>query len=617
MLSWVQNASRTTVAVISIGLAIVLFLCINLIASLTIVGTRLDVTEQQIYTLTDETREILGEITEPITLRLYLSTSLVNAFPEIRLHSERVIELLKTYEIVSDGMIDFRQFDPVSLSVEEDEALGLEIAPLQLGVNDRAYFGLVATNTLDDIEIIPFFEPAETAALEYDLTRIVSRLSNSDFPIVGVMSGLSLEDDGGGPLQFIQRLEQEFVVELLPPDINGIPPYIDALVLIHPFVLFDPSRYAVEQFVIRGGKALVLLDTLAEQGPPSPQNPRALRFPESYLQPLLAAWGIDLAEDLVVGDPETALLVQTADGRQFPFLENFVAVEFNTDDIVTAPLSGVFFQSPGSLSALPGATTQFTPLITTSNQAGAIPQSVAMERQAALSAQQFVPLGEQVIAARITGMVRTAYPDGPPEQAEGVTTPPPDLIEESVQPIDVIIVADTDFAADDIITGAAIGGGVSNAEFVVNAVEQLAGAANLTTLRSRQTDARPFVRIQELMADANQQYLPTITALTEEYNNLNLAINDLLARNPFGQATALPADLRAQYDEMVARQLQVQRERRDLEALVRAEFETLRNNLRLLNILVIPAIVIVSGLLVALWHRTRLSRYLRSRQATA
>ena len=272
MLNWVRNASRTTIATVTVVLAIILFLSINLIASLTIFGNRLDVTEDRIYTPTDETRDILADITEPITLRLYLSSSLVNASPEIRLHSERVIELLKTYENMSGGMIDFQQFDPVSLSVEEDEALGLDIAPIQLSVNDRAYFGLVATNTLDDIEIIPFFEPQQTAALEYDLTRIVSRLSNRDFPVVGIISGLSLEEDGGGPVQLVRRLEEEFIVEQLPPDVNIIPPYIDALVIIHPYVLFHPTRYAVDQYVIRGGKALLLLDMMAEQGPPNPER---------------------------------------------------------------------------------------------------------------------------------------------------------------------------------------------------------------------------------------------------------------------------------------------------------------------------------------------------------
>jgi ABC-type uncharacterized transport system involved in gliding motility auxiliary subunit len=267
------------------------------------------------------------------------------------------------------------------------------------------------------------------------------------------------------------------------------------------------------------------------------------------------------------------------------------------------------------LSPLPGATTTFTPLITTSPDAGFIPQSIAMQRQPPASQQAFVPAGQQALAARITGNVTTAYPDGPPQQAEGIDTPPPELITESVQPIDVIVVADTDVIADDYFNGQYAG--TSNSVFMVNAVEQLSGAADLTALRGRTVQDRPFTTIEDLLRDANDQYGGRIQDLTDEYNNLNLQINDLLARTPLGQATALPADQRAQYDAMVAQQLQVQRERRDLQALVRAEFDTLRTNLRLLNILVIPAVVILFGVLVALWRRARLARYLRNRRKPA
>ena len=162
MIKWVQNASRTTIAITAIAMSIILFLCINLVSSLTIVGTRLDVTEEHIYTLTDETRQVISDVQEPITFRLYLSSSLVNADPAVRLLSEQVIELLKTYEIMSGGKIDFQQFDPVSLSVEEDDALGYGLASRAINVNDRAYFGLVATNTLDDISVIPYFESGAT-----------------------------------------------------------------------------------------------------------------------------------------------------------------------------------------------------------------------------------------------------------------------------------------------------------------------------------------------------------------------------------------------------------------------------------------------------------------------
>jgi len=239
-----------------------------------------------------------------------------------------------------------------------------------------------------------------------------------------------------------------------------------------------------------------------------------------------------------------------------------------------------------------------------------------MQRDPTVSQQAFVPAGEQVIAARITGTVNTAFPDGPPQQAEGIDVLPPELVSQSVAPVDIIVIGDTDFVADVYFNGQ-FSAGTSNAVFVLNAVEQLAGAADLTELRGRRAQNRPFTRIDDMLAEANQQYGGRISDLTDQYNNLNLQIEDLLSRTPLGQPAGLSSDLRSQYDDMIAEQLRVQRERRDLQALVREEFETLRANLRLINILVIPGIVILFGVLVALWRRARLTRYLRGRQRPA
>ncbi len=615
MLAWIQTASRTTIAVGVIAMAVVLFLSINLITSLTIVGTRLDVTDQQLFTLTDDTRAILEAIDEPITLRLYLSSDLVNAIPEIRVHSEQVIELLKTYEIVSGGKVDFKQFDPVPLSVEEDEALGLGLLGFPLSVNDRGYFGLVGTNALDSMEIIRFFDPDQTAALEYDLTRLVSRLSSQASLNIGVLDGLGVFGaPGDTPSQFVQRLQAEFTVTQLDLDINNIPAF-DAIVVIHPFGLIEQARYAIDQYIIRGGTALILLDTFAERSLRSAQVDGGFRFPDSYLEPLLGAWGVGMLADQIVGDPALALTVQSADGRQVAWYEQMVAVEgnFDLDDIVTAPLVQVRITSPGALYQLPGATTQFTPLITTTEFAGLIPQSTATSQNPLFSQQAFVPAdGPHVLAARITGTVRTAYPNGPPQQVEGNPTPPPTLIEESVQPFNVIIVADTDLIADDHLSGNFRG--ASNAIFIVNALEELGGAANLTRLRSRQAVARPFTRIRDLLEEANALYGARMQALNDELADLAFAIDDMLARTPLRQEAALSPDLRVRYDQMVAQQIQDRRELRDLEAAVRSDFDSLRTNLRLINILVIPGIVIVFGLLVAIWRRARLSRYLAGRQ---
>jgi len=615
MLKRIQNANRRTIALTTIVLAIALFLAINLITSLTIFGERIDVTENQLYTLTDNTLEVLDEVDEEVTLRLYLSSTLVADDASFRRLADQVTELLRTYEIRSGGNVNFQQFDPVPLSEEEDEVLGYGLPGFDLGNSERGYFGLVGTNTLDDIEVIPFFDPTETAALEYDLTRMVSRLSNREYPAVGVLDGIGVfGTPDSGPSDFIARLQQEFVVEELDLDINNIPPY-DAIIVVHPYAMIPQTRYAIEQYVMRGGRALVFLDALSEAGGPAQGG--GLRNPDSYLEPVLSGWGLGMNRDQVVGDPELGITVRLSDGRLVERLEQMIVREegLNRDDIVTAPLSAIGITNPGALYPLDDATTTFTPLITTTEAAGFIPQSSATLRNPLFSLEAFEPAGLQVLAARITGTARTAYPGGPPEQIPNYPTPPPELIEESPEPIDVIVVADTEILSDSHLTGNfAVG---SNETFLVNAVEDLVGSDNLTQLRSRQAEVRSFTRIQELDREAQEEYGEARAQLTSELADIAVAIDDLLARTPLGQPTSLPADLRAQYDTLVARQVEARGELRDIEAAIQAEFDNLRTRLILLNILVIPAAVIVLGLLVAAWRRMRLSRYLARRQAAA
>lgn len=617
MLSWVQNASRRTIALATIALAIILFLAINLIASLTIFGERIDVTENRLFTLTDNTLQVLDNVEERVTLRLYLSSSLVAEEASFRVLGDQVVELLRTYEIRSGGKVDFQQFDPEPLSEEEDEVLGYGLPGFDLGNSERGYFGLVGTNTLDDIEVIPFFDPRETAALEYDLTRMVSRLTTRDFPVVGVLDGLGLFGGANtAPSDFISRLQQEFVVEPLDLDINNIPVSVfDAIIVVHPYAMIPQTRYAIEQYVMRGGRALIFLDPLSEAG--GADQGGGLRNPDSYLEPVLAGWGVGMRRDQIVGDPESAITVRLSDGRLTQRLEQMIIGEegLNQDDIVTAPLRAITVTNPGALFALEGASSTFTPLITTSEAAGLIPQSAATLRNPLFSLDAFEPAGAQVIAARVTGTVTTAYPNGPPEQIPGYPTPPPELIEESITPADVIIVADTELIADSHLTGNFSVG--SNEIFLVNAVEDLVGSDSLTRLRSRQAEARSFTRIEELDREAQEEYGERRANLTSELAQIAVAIDDILARTPLRQPTSLSPDLRVQYDDLVARQVAARTELRQIEAAIQSEFDSLRTNLTLLNILVIPALVVLVGLLATAWRRMRLSRYIARRKVEA
>ncbi len=636
MLDRIQSASRSTIAVGAIILALILFLSVNLIASLAL-NIRVDATDQQLYSVSDDTRTTLGGLKERITLRLYLSSALRDSLPSVRIFSQRVIELLRTYENLSRGKLSFELIDPTPLSVAEDEAVGYGVLGVRFREGEIGYFGLVGTNTVDGFETVPYLNPDEELSLEYDLTRLVARLSSRVESTIGVVDGLGLMQPGedGRPSLLIQSLDRDFNIVEVPLDFTHVREDVDALLIIHPFALSPQSRYAIDQFVIRGGPVLVFLDVQAEHSLANPNNPAVLLYPESYLANLLAAWGVEMVPGRVAADPTFALSVtMRATQERIPYLPWFhlgkpldgTASPFSATDPVSVALVSVRMSSSGVLRQLPGATTTFTPLITTSASGALVDLRVSMARDpsAVLLAYRSLgaeSLGQQVLAARVTGVVSTAYPEGPPppppvEPGQPVPNPQIELMRQSDGPISVIIVADTDMVADDHVVAEGLGL-LNNDDFVTNALESLVGGTGLTLLRVRGEIARPFIRLTQIERRAEETYRAPLQEKLALQEQAELDRQNIVARVPGGLVTALPIDQQDAVADLDQQIFQLRREARAIEAQLTAELnaETLR--LRLLNILVVPLVVILVGLLAAIWRRVRLARYLAGRRAMA
>jgi ABC-type uncharacterized transport system involved in gliding motility auxiliary subunit len=237
MLDRIQNMSRTSVAALAIALSIVLFLAINLISSLLLTGSRIDATERKLYSVSDDTIRALQSLEEPVVLRLYLSTHLRDDLPAVRVYSLRVIEMLRTFERLSRGTIDIDIINPQPLSVDEDEAVGYQLFPVAAG-GEEGYFGLVGTNTVDGLETIPYLDPNLERSLEYDLARLVARLSRTVEPTIAIVDGLgvSARNEQGRRSQLIEALDEDFNLLTVPIDFTDIPDEgIDALMVIHPY----------------------------------------------------------------------------------------------------------------------------------------------------------------------------------------------------------------------------------------------------------------------------------------------------------------------------------------------------------------------------------------------
>ena len=427
-------ASRlmTTTGVV---LALVLLFAVNILASWILGPARIDMTENRLFTLSEGTRAILANLDEPVTLRFYLSQRELERVPGIGGYADRVRALLNEYKRLSGGKLALHVIDPEPFSEEEDRAVGYGLRGVPLGLDEgNFYFGLAATNSVDDEEVIPFFASEREQFLEYDVTKLVHNLTKPKQKIVGLLSSLPIEGQGppmqaamGGmnaqPWMVVEQIRQLFELRSLHPKLEEIPEDVDVLMLVHPQTLPREALYAIDQYVLRGGRVVAFVDPYSETQQPGMaagfMQPVGSR--RSEIDELLSAWGVTLGDD-VVADLDLALKVRMEQGGRvltfdYPVWMNVTPHTFDQDDIVTGNLGNLGFGTPGYLEPAEGATNTFTPLVTTTPRAAQFTTSqvaaVTTDPRDLLDAYTSQDRAYTVVA-RVSGKVRTAFPDGRP-----------------------------------------------------------------------------------------------------------------------------------------------------------------------------------------------------------
>ncbi len=633
--NWIKTADRATLGVVGAVLAIVLFLATNMIASLGLGNARLDLTENHIYTVSQSTRDVLAALEEPVTLRFYRSSALVEEAPSLRVYSDRIRQLLRSYEQLAGGKLKVEQLDPIPFSALEDEAIGYSLAAFNLSVaGEQGYFGLVGTNTVDGVETIPALTPARENYLEYDLTRLIARLAQPVAPKVGIIDGLSLMGDPvtqRRPAAVISRIAKDYELVPLYPDATAVPEGLSALIVVHPYNLTPSALYAIDQYAIRGGGVLVFLDVIAEHDVRSQTTPTNPANPSSTLEPVLAAWGLTMDPRSVVGDLSMAIKIRGRAGSQMVLADYppWMIVDrdnLNPDDVVTGQLSIMRIATAGALEPRAGATTTATPLIETTPASKLFDQAEVLRRDdPTVLTADYVPSGvSRMLAARVTGEVDTAFPDGappPPPPAENADAPlpPPPLVSHSQKPLNVIVVADTDILSDDLNVNPAGQQTTQNADFVVNALDSLTGGGQLIALRGQGISFRPFTTVDAIEAAANEKYRATEARLQAELKDTQDKLAALLVQNGGVDAAGQPLEVSADQQQAIAefnqRLVEVRQQLRDVRGALRAEIDALGDRLRLINIFAVPALIVLVGIAVFGWRRFRLARYLRRRAA--
>jgi ABC-type uncharacterized transport system involved in gliding motility auxiliary subunit len=614
--------NKPTLGAGALALVALLFIGITLLANTLLRGAQIDLTSDKLYTLSDGTRNIIKNLKEPVNLYLFFSDRTATPVPELKNYGTRVRELLESMAARSNGKLTVKVIDPQPFSEEEDRATELGVQGMQINAGgEKLYLGLAATNSTDGKEAIPFLDPKLDEQLEYDVAKLIYRLSSGKKPVVGWLSSLSMGGDfdmrtgrPGQPWMVYSQVEQLYALRTIDPSVTKIDDDMDVLVLVHPKELPPAALYAIDQFAMRGGHILVFVDpnAQADQAGADPQNPMAQMTSDksSHLEPLLASWGVDFKSDQVVADLERGLVVAMREGE--PPSQHIAILGFDgtsvSKDVITGQLDSINMATAGSLKPLAGSKLTFEPLIHTSKQAGLLPtQRFAMMSDPASLRDGFKPDGEHVVAARISGTATSAYANGPPA---GVTAAP-NALKASAKPLNVIVIADTDLLSD-FMWGQSrnfFGQNIfqpfaNNGELVWNALDNLAGSNDLVSIRGRASYNRPFDRVDALRRNADAQFRSEEQQLETELNQTEETLSKLQTSQGGNQAI-LSTEQANEIQRFRDKQLDIRKRLRAVKAGLELDIKGLGMWMKFINIFLVPLLFTGLALLVAAWHRRR------------
>ncbi len=638
MIDKIKNADRSLLATLSVGLAIVFFLAFNALINTAFTANRLDLTEDGLFTLSDGTKELLATIDEPINVRLYYSRRFSEIGPDIARHSNRVSELLSEYERLSGGRVRFEVFDPEPFSPEEDLAVsdGLQGLPFDQS-GELVYFGVAGNNSTDDTDAIGYLAPERGPFLEYDLTRLIHNLANPDKARVAVLSDLPLQGtqfDNFQPWLIVEGMQQFFDVRFMDRDDKKLPENTEVLVIAAAHFINDSLAYEIDQFVLNGGRVLAFVDPFAESmalaGPQAGQIPPP-GVGVAAMQPLMAAWGVEMPAGKFVANSDDAVRVGFPDpesGQQvavdYVAWLNLQGDRFTQDDTVSSQLQRIVFSSAGAFLPIEGATTTLEPLIYTSNNSNLMDAfDIAQQPNPIALIKKFEPEDKSyALAARVSGDVKTAFPDGPPAEvldaAEDAEAVKKAHLSESKVPLNAILVGDADFLADrnwaqvQEIAGQRLTiPTANNADFAINALDNLRGSQALVGLRGRGLSVRPFEVIAKMRQEADDKFRAKEQELLASIGTIEQNIEQLQREE---QATGVPftAAQQTEIDNFRVQMLASRRDLREVQRSLRNDVESLESRVRVINIWAVPVVIAIVALLLALVRRMRRARFYRA-----
>ncbi|MGN0904130.1 MAG: Gldg family protein [Alphaproteobacteria bacterium] len=626
----ITEMDRSRLGMAGLVLAVILFLCVNIIATFALKNYRADLTEAHLYTLSEGSEQAVRKIKEPLTIRFYLSEKLAKVSQVHATYALRVFELLEQYVAASDGKIRLEIIDPVPFSKDEDEALAYGLKGVPVGnSSEYVYMGLTVSNSSDRRRVMPLLDPSRERFLEYDITKYITDLSRSKRPTVGIISTLPIDGRGAPNLIYPEYLPRWAVMEQIRDIFNvrfisrqtlDIPPDVDVLMLVNPKRFMDETLYAIDQYLMRGGSLLILID-------PASETEKAMGEASVKMAPdlkkLLDTWGIAFETDKVVGDMALArTITHTEDGRtsqlKFPPWIQLGEHDMSPEDPVTNALGSVNLASAGHFTvkkAVPGLTV--TPLLLSSGDAALVGVREALYPEPVSLLRSFKGSGKSyVLGLRLKGTPDSAFEKAP--KRNFLKQRPEAHLEKAVRPVNIILIGDSDFLADRFWTRRTKLLGVEqfypfagNGDLIVNALDNLSGSAALIDLRSKAEWRRPFSVLEDLSLKAAQRYRAQETALVSELEKTQERLQALTAKSSHEDGALLAREDMTEIQELQSRILSLRSRLRSVQTVLSRDIVALQSFLMLLNIVFVPGLLLVVAFFIALRRRNRRAAHMR------
>jgi ABC-type uncharacterized transport system involved in gliding motility auxiliary subunit len=624
----------------SIGIVImfVAMVAVNIIGG--VVHSRIDLTEDNLYTLSPGTKVILEKLDTPVDIRFYVSQE-NDAMPvQLKNYARQVEDLLEEYEQVAGDKINIQKLDPQPDSDAEDSANMDGLQGQMAGTGNRIYLGL-AVGMLDKTEAVPFLSPDRESLLEYDITRAISRVMQDEPPVIGVMTALPAfgqqanpmmqqmgQQQGQDPWVVIDELKGDYEVREVNPGVEQIDSDIKTLLVLHPKNLSAQTQFAIDQFVLRGGNLVAFMDPLSivdTQSSPGRNPMQQAMSSSSTLDRLLPAWGVEFDSTNVVADMNFLTPISQGRGSQpqrNPAVLSVTEDGLNQEEIVTGDVDNILLAFAGAFSGEPAEGLTQTVLIHSTSHSQLVQKMMAQMGGERLIQEFESSNEEQPLALRLTGKFKTAFPDGKPagpeeenegESAEAGSTESETALKESKNNQgSVVLVGDVDLLYDDFAVrvqnffGQRIVQPINgNLTLAQNLVDQMAGDENLIGIRSRATSNRPFTVVREMEREAEAKYRDTIRELEQSQQEAQQRLNELQRTKEQGQEFILSSEQQEEIKKLRKRRAEINQELKDVRRNLRAEIESLENKLKWVNIAGMPAVVTVFGIILALINRKR------------